>query len=640
MSDRSTNADQLLPLRLQDFCLLKVINDLTGYQVELLASLPHWLRYRLLVNITAFDLCRLDNTSIARGIDTNRLWDIHLKLYEKQERNKHMNQTKSSFHLDLNSYRAYYPAHTQSNCMFLEEELKSAFQDLKREAHSAREKFLAKILSNVLSDANVFNSRLHITSIQGSHVLQHLLHCKSISQRLSHEVWKKQETALLTEHHSPSHVHPLFRSYCETKSSVLTPHRLASIFDEKDTLWLFSFLVNDCRAQPVSVSLHINRFSQQIQHAIYTGRIAQDNGLKMSSQSNKFLSSMNALFRKVEIMKVQCDNYVNVGDVVSMIEAATSGGNDSKLKHLFCVLPDLYYDIVQPISTILALKNFQHLFLDLDDVHLLNLGRLLHCFMVAPCSHVQKLTINVKRIQPSNTFDVAQLGTLKRGKVTVPQCAIEHKLLPLQSSSTTVLCVLLQLPTIRLNELCLNGIDYGYIHLCAQHPDLLMAKLIIKVLEHAWEEAQCTAQEDFVSLLKKPTLQEISISGYWGHNKEVRIGLTQGFRERAQIPGLPPLVRISLDETSDGFSTEDIHSLWDAIFSLPALEQLEVDLGAGFRDVQVIYDSWIATAAKAKLKLIHISGRVPDSSLLSHLAQRYSFQSKHPKLIQQAFLMH
>ena len=638
MSDRS---GYLLPLRLQDFCLLEVINDLNSYPVELLASLPYWLRYRLLVNIPALDLCRLDSTSVASGIDINRLWGIHLKLCEKQNRNKHVSQTKtkSSFHLDLNGYREYYPACIRSNCTLLERELESAFQDLKREAcsslHSAREKCLAEIVSRVLSDTNILNNQL--TSIQGSHLLQHLLHCESISQRLSYEVWKKQATALITEHLSPSYVHPLFRSYCETKSSVLTPHRLASIFDEKDTLWFFSFLVNNCRARPASVNLHIDRLSQQIQHAIYTGRITQDNGLKLSAESDKFLSSMNVLFRKVEIMKVQCDNYVSIGDLVSMIEAATSSGNDSKLKYLFCILPDLYYDIVQPLSTTLVLKNFRHLFLDLVDLHLLNLGKLLHCFMIAPCSQTQQLTINVKRIQPPNMFDVAQLGTLKMRRDVVPQCAVKHKLLPLQSSSTVVLYVLLQLPTIRLNELCLDGIDYGYLHLCAQHPDLLVAKLTIKVQEHVWKEVQNTAEEDFVSLLKKPTLEEISISGYWGHSKEVMIGLTKGFRERAQIPSLPPLGRISLDETSDGFSTKDIHCLWDAIFSLPALEQLEVYLGAGFTDVQVIYDSWIAAAIKAKLKLIYISGRVPDSSLLSHLAQSYSFQSKHPKLIKQAF---
>ena len=37
-----------LPFYLQDLCLLVVINDLGSYSTELLASLPYWLRHRLL----------------------------------------------------------------------------------------------------------------------------------------------------------------------------------------------------------------------------------------------------------------------------------------------------------------------------------------------------------------------------------------------------------------------------------------------------------------------------------------------------------------------------------------------------------------------------------------------------------------
>ena len=63
-----------LPLSLQDLCLVVVINDLDSYPVELLASLPHWLRYHLLNNLPVLDLCRLDHTPIARGINVDEIW--------------------------------------------------------------------------------------------------------------------------------------------------------------------------------------------------------------------------------------------------------------------------------------------------------------------------------------------------------------------------------------------------------------------------------------------------------------------------------------------------------------------------------------------------------------------------------------
>ena len=50
-----------------------MISDLDGYPVELLASLPRWLRCHLLSSVPALDLCRLDHTTVAMGIDVNQL---------------------------------------------------------------------------------------------------------------------------------------------------------------------------------------------------------------------------------------------------------------------------------------------------------------------------------------------------------------------------------------------------------------------------------------------------------------------------------------------------------------------------------------------------------------------------------------
>ena len=50
---RVDHMDVCLPLSLQDLCLLEAINDLDSYPVELLSSLPHWLRHRLFNNLPA-----------------------------------------------------------------------------------------------------------------------------------------------------------------------------------------------------------------------------------------------------------------------------------------------------------------------------------------------------------------------------------------------------------------------------------------------------------------------------------------------------------------------------------------------------------------------------------------------------------
>ena len=72
MDDHSV--DSCLPVPLQDLCLLVIINDLDIYPVSLLASLPRWFRHRLLSNLPVIDLCLLDHSPVARGIDIVEIW--------------------------------------------------------------------------------------------------------------------------------------------------------------------------------------------------------------------------------------------------------------------------------------------------------------------------------------------------------------------------------------------------------------------------------------------------------------------------------------------------------------------------------------------------------------------------------------
>ena len=66
----------ILPFTLQDLCLLEVINSLDYHpkRIRTLASLPRWLRYRLLNNLPAIDLARLARTPVALDIDVAEIW--------------------------------------------------------------------------------------------------------------------------------------------------------------------------------------------------------------------------------------------------------------------------------------------------------------------------------------------------------------------------------------------------------------------------------------------------------------------------------------------------------------------------------------------------------------------------------------
>ena len=109
-------------------------------------------------------------------------------------------------------------------------------------------------------------------------------------------------------------------------------------------------------------------------------------------------SVMNSTLRNVVILRLQCEEYSFIGVMISITQSATTKGNDFQLKQLFCTMPILYIDIVQPLSNLFLLQSFQKLNLELDEVYLLSLSKLLQGFMTALCACGQQLTIHLKAV--------------------------------------------------------------------------------------------------------------------------------------------------------------------------------------------------------------------------------------------------
>ena len=665
----STEVKCSLPLPLQDLSLLVLISDLDSYPVELLASLPRWIRYLLLDNLPAIDLCRLDNTPIARDIDVDELWDLRWRALNSEDkieddlaRRTQPETFQSLFQLSVqvgpqSRSRGSSPGPASHLHELLPlagppfKELELAFEYLRQEPGSelpaSRENYLLKIASDIVSQSSNFQSDIKtgackLISIHGDNLLPGLKGHRTTFLDYNHSVWKTQATALKVQvvHVSiPISICAggrLMQASASDNQEILTAHRLTSICEKSDTLELLSILTNECRLQPLSINLHVDKISEPILHNLYTGKLSQDNRLSLPSHSMTCISVMNHFLRRGVILRLQCDKYANIGVMISIVEAATTEGNDCKLKHLFCTIPDLYNDVVQPFSDLFLLPNFHQLNLDLDDIYLLTLSKLIQGFMTAPCSHTQHLTIHIKKNLPLLTnFETRQLAALDMGGATIPQCAAQHKMLRLSSIQfTRALHLLLQFPTIRLNEIILvcHSDYYPYLHLCALHPDLQVVKLVMYVSRITNQSSLATAQEDLVSLLKMHTLQTIFISGNWGHHKEVKLGLMQGLNQRSH---LYPLRKIYLN-VSSGYCREDFQGLWNTIFSLPQLNKLKVILGKDFmtmarqlRFTNVIYESWVEKSSKKLLKSMTVPKTFEtEFKHLTHVAQTISFTSK------------
>ena len=468
-----------------------IINELDCYPTELLTSLPYWLRYRILNNVPALDLARLEHTPVANGINTAEIWKSREKTDNPQaQRNLGLvdaDKTEapykhSPFQLNASRDRNLY----SSSLLYRGYGRNSLTADIVKDLSGTKDSEFSigtyrvlEIASDLLTTS--YNTDLEkvtrqLVSIPGSILLSNLLvgsiHQDCQNPHCSQEVWKKQAVTLVVKDFN-------VRSYAyygynhRPQSDIhLIPRRLLSFCEKPDPVELISILTDDCQLHPHGVNMHFGTISQQFLSRLYTERLAlDDGGLSLPTEGAKYTSIVNSFLESVVSLRLQCDKYGQIGLLVGMIKAAVSGG---RLKHLMCVLPDLYMDVVDPLCMLFTVSSFEMLSLELSDAYPLMFSKLLRAFVTAPCQHAHKLLIYIKG---GNQFPMSlmesQVAAMDMQGSTVPSCSLQHKVLKFSSGDdlTKVLYLLLQYPMIRLKKLTLLT-NNPYFHLCAIHPDM------------------------------------------------------------------------------------------------------------------------------------------------------------------------
>ena len=338
--------ESCLPLPLQDLCLLEVINDLASYPVELLSSLPQWLRYRLINNLPVLDLCRLERSPIARGFDLDELWNsrwenprIPHPLYQPPL----SNSIRSDFH-----YRIKDAGFRQD----LESELVAAFQQLSnKDKVDAKQKYLLQVASDVL-DSTEFETDVRaltivpadwLISMKGDRLLQDLTEAKhnphqarsrityintssrsrqhaqgagqrnqsGVDSNAYKQIWGSQTTAL---------------ARYEQDDVRLAPHRLLPIREKGDPLQLLSLLIDKCGLQPLSIAhLGLTRMTNSKEWG------------QCIKESEKFSKFLQHVLHQVVILGMQCDHVGGPESVLQTLMNAVFGADREKcqLRYLF-----------------------------------------------------------------------------------------------------------------------------------------------------------------------------------------------------------------------------------------------------------------------------------------------------------------
>ena len=271
-----------------------------------------------------------------------------------------------------------------------------------------------------------------------------------------------------------------------------------------------------------------------------------------------------------------------------------------------CVPSDIH-QLFSTLSSLFLRPPFQALSIKTDgDIETESTLLLLKGFMIAPCPHIQQLTYDTGLMTQHSEMNVSKIASLGMVGENVSQCGIQHK--TLLSCTSNVYHRLLYFPRIRLKDIDMWDTS-SQLHTFALHPDLQVNKLRLRVLSGTLPDTAC---DDMRTLLKMPTLTELTVFGGW--TQAVISALAQGLAEQAKVGSLHT---ISVCTYNNNFIASNVtcsgcefQVLWGALFSLPQLNDLELIISGDKlleivnRYEQLVYESWKCTASGRQLKLI------------------------------------
>ena len=616
--------ESCLPLSLQHLSFIVLLNDTTSYSVELLASLPRWLRRCLLENLSALDVCLLDGTAVAKDIDMEIIWKFRYM-------------------------------HVQSNCYCSSGRRKCPFTSMCHENMSIfgthepqlatvmdnpgtwRERFLLTITQYVLRFGALSHAALWLLAINGQHLLQNLaiLDEESGDEMLMQKVFMKQAHALST-----------FRE----DTFLLIPQRYMTIQSDASLPELLSLLTHSCGLQPAylhldrilsgaSSSLHANNglkhlmgrlvmlklskiqrsiLRQVFEAVVGDGRECQLLGLGLSDFC-VHKEEFECLSPYLLTLPSDCSPPHYQGLTVLQLCHAL---HPSSLPYLTALLQQQLSlkvlvihgffpwpvesqttNILSVLSSLFSRPAFQSLSLRWPNISTAQTIQIVRGFMTSHCWHTQELLI----AQPSNP--ATTLASLDANVVeqTVSDCGVEHKVI---QATDSLLHAILPLQTIRLQELELDC-GKNQQHFAAIHPDLRVSKLKLKFFMN--HPGLSSLTNDIKTLFGMTTLKEVTLEGPWTEITEIKKGLVLGLQQQSRVGSLR---KLSLLTNSDSaYTQQELKQLWDSVFSLKSLNQLEVVIGQGLssqvkESTDIIHVSWCQYATGNKLKSINICAHV------------------------------
>ena len=627
------------PLSLEDCCLAWLVSDLEHYPPELLALLPLRLRHRLLANVPVLDLCQLEHTSVAEGVDVESIWEVKCSPWGEEGAAELTNFRYLRF-IDLNSlsWRDRY-LHTvafivlNNSIMFRNQAMSYLSQS--DSLQYFRHFFYYAIAANQLISLRGYQFLNEGGDLQSSYDWQNLA-----SSFFFFEAEGGNRYDRLTP---PRYVH--YKSGCSTRPS-----------DEE----LITLLLRNCHFKPKCLLVSLEFSSQIKAHGILKEFLNEVEEVYMYLSAFDLLPKPAVLFhsmfsgispcklRTLQLRFQHNSKHRRLNEhekglfQKSMIEIIVDVIKQQYFLEAICLIfmsrfkyailaSDEIITLAASLTSFIARPQFRTL-----DIHEFRapvdvVTDILSAFLVSPCSHKQTLRLPRRMTMRTLSRRLHRAATpCPAEAMPVPDSGVEYKELYLHQDhlvdeSYVQICkTVFAFPKIRLRFLevgCLQTIGNHYIntiHMAAQHPDIRVKTLSIRLPYNGIREDVVlpTLRDDMRALFQIPTLANFSLPPMPSYT--------------ASNPGnsfLPILAEelpmrhhlAAIEELDLGRSNflelpaEEVEHLFQSIFSLPHLSQLTLKLTycvVSFHHYKLIHRLWTEYSSGERLQELVIGSAV------------------------------
>ena len=644
------------PLSLKQQSILYIVCNLENFHPEILKALPIKVRQKIFINLPVIDICHLEELGVTDGMKSTDYWEevatqrIPRQYGYEVERN-------ILFDSHVEDWKAYYFGVT----------LHVLFDHIKPREYRSHYELILHLLVGIMSPVDVYSwanlSFSYFAPITNDRPL--------IPNRcLRYLTTRKSDLHFFTFIFDTCKYEPRFvYVLCDLfrQSEIYNKHAtelLTKYFSRvQKIMFAFDFDENTKSFKSISKNEDID-LSYDIPALMFKAILATENPILQSVEfrdmNGKMLGEIlrrtgplfYAAYKSLSNISSKHIPYCGIKELVVAIQGS-KGVQDDVLQKLSTVLKpqnkleklsfqnmisssqvksDRYLSFLSTVSPSLKKAEFQSFMIKSMHIPLVGVMELIEAFISSSGETPQKMTFNDATVVgevPKNTqmsnLAISEKSTLCKN-LEFYSCDMPANFFTWLFNHSTIWLKRLAISNCKLpissNEYY-NSKPEDILHLIAIHSNVRITHIDLQHIEFVHHRSSRT---DLKAILSNPHLEQLSIRGCkLGHHGLIP-DLSAGIKSISSMKTLKSLSLIG-NQLGD-IPDDELQELLDALFSLPHIEMMEINLSHNDfvkSHYTMIYDAWKAQSGGMQVRHFSCSGtnfprKTPFAKLFDQIA--------------------